>query len=43
MLLYSLLIAQQVLFGVKLVTWLLLVSLVWRFVIAAERIADSME
>ena len=42
-LLYSLLIARRLLFGVSLVAWLFVVYLFWRFVRAVERIASSLE
>lgn len=42
-LLYSVLITQQVLAGFGVVIPLLLLYLVWRFVRAHERIADALE
>jgi tetrahydromethanopterin S-methyltransferase subunit C len=40
---YSFLIAQQLLLGVSVAVWLLILYLLWRFVRAHERIADALE
>ncbi|MFT4882875.1 MAG: putative membrane protein [Natronomonas sp.] len=40
---YSVLVAQQLLFGASVIVWLLGLYLLWRFIRAHERIAAALE
>ncbi len=40
---YALLIVQQILLGLMVVTWLLGLYLLWRFLVALEALADAQQ